>query len=70
MALATNITRRIGSKNYYVRIFVPKSLQAKLEKAEIGSLSRPPTPLKQSAERALSSTNMIGISRDFRQSEP
>jgi integrase len=35
MALATNITRRIGSKNYYVRIFVPKSLQAKLGKADI-----------------------------------
>jgi integrase len=35
MALATNITRRIGSKNYYVRIFVPRGLQARLGKAEI-----------------------------------
>ena len=29
MALTTNVTRRIGSRNGYVRIFVPKSLQAK-----------------------------------------
>lgn len=35
VALATNITPRIGSKNYYVRKFVPKSLQAKLGKADI-----------------------------------
>lgn len=35
MALASNITRRSGSKNYYVRITVPKDVQIRFGKKEV-----------------------------------
>ncbi len=44
MALATNITRRAGSKNYYARITVPHDLKVKLGKSEIWESLRTSEP--------------------------
>ncbi len=44
MVLATNITRRSGSKSYYARIVVPRDVKAKFGKAEVWESLRTSNP--------------------------
>ena len=63
MRLATNIMRRTGSKNYYVRITVPVDLVTKLKKSEIWRSLRTSNPAEA---KRLSRPVLDRYEREFR----
>lgn len=51
MVLATNITRRSGSKSYYARIVVPRDIKKQFGKTEESDIAQDTRPGRSEAPR-------------------